>query len=58
MARPRLKLAHEREILRLRATKTQHRIRIADSRDAIKRIDAELATMKPKKRNDLDPGAA
>lgn len=53
MARPRIKLAHEREVLRLRTARTAERIRIADARDRIRKIDAELEGMKPKKQ----PGA-
>ena len=51
MARMSIKLAHERQQLGLRAAKTQHRIRIQNSRDKIKEIDAKLAAGRPKKQN-------
>lgn len=46
MARNRIKLAHERELLRLKVQKQQSRIAIADHRDRIAKIDAELARRK------------
>lgn len=49
MARQRIKLAHEREILRLKAAKMQARIAIQDHRDRIRKIDSELAAAKPPK---------
>lgn len=55
MARLRLKLAHEREVIRLRAAKTQHKIRIADAKDAIRNIDAKLQGMRPPKKNTEPP---
>lgn len=54
MAKLRIKLAHEREVIRLRAAKTQHRIRIADAKDAIRTIDSKLQGMRTKKPNTTD----
>lgn len=53
MARARIKLQHEREIVRLKMARTQHRIRIADAKDAIRAIDSKLEGMRPKKPNVL-----
>lgn len=49
MARQRIKLAHEREILRLKTAKMQARIAIQDHRDRIKEIQAKLDAAKPPK---------
>ena len=49
MARPKIKLAHEREVLRLKAAKMQARISIEDHRDRIRRINADLASRKETK---------
>lgn len=51
MARNRIRLAHEREILRLKVQKQQARITIADNRDRIAKIDAELAQKKKNEGN-------
>lgn len=54
--RMRIKLAHERQVIKLRMAKTQHRIRIAESRDKVKEIDAKLAGLNTRKRvNEVDP---
>lgn len=49
MARSRIRLAHDREILRLKTTRTQSRIAIQDHREKIAQIDAKLAQLKPPK---------
>lgn len=49
MARQKIKLAHERQVLRLRAAKMQARIAVEDHKDRIRRINAELEALKPPK---------
>jgi hypothetical protein len=48
MAKNSIKLAHHREVLRLRVQRQQARIAIADHKDRIAQIDTKLSQMKPK----------
>lgn len=48
MARARIKLAHERQALKLRTEITQSRIAIQDHRDRIAKKKTELAQLKGK----------
>lgn len=51
MARTNLKLAHERDKLRLKTEKTQLRIRRAADSERIAEINAKLKVMQPKPGN-------
>jgi len=55
MARPRLSLPHERRKVSLKSAKMKHQVRVAESRETIAKINAELNAMKPapKKREDI-----
>ena len=47
MARPKLSLPHERRKVSLKSAKMKHQVRVAESREAISRINNELQAMKP-----------
>lgn len=49
MGRTNLKLAAQRELLRLKTEKTRLRIRRAEDQDRIQKINAELNQQQPKK---------
>lgn len=52
MARNRIGIPAERRIIALKARKIDLRVKVAEAKEQMKRIDAELSASRPKKKRD------
>lgn len=51
MARPNMSLPHERRKATLQSAKLKLRVRLAETKDTLKRVNDELSAMRPKKQS-------